>query len=264
MQVQTASERLSSGQRIRKAADDSASLAIADHLRATTRLANIAIRNTNDAISVTSMASSGLSGITGILIRMAELAEQSANGTLTNTQRSALSLEFTALGSEITRIAQTTKFNDISLLSNSRSIVFQVGIDSSSLSRIAFSGASGTIENLKIGINDALTYSIIANDSISSQFAARTALDAVRNAIDLVANEQAGIGANESRLNKAVNILESLSTNSAEAEDKIRNADVAREISELVRNQILQNLQSFILSQANQEPRLALTLLQGV
>jgi flagellin len=110
-------ERLSSGLRIVRASDDAAGLAIADSLRADQRIASVAIRNANDGVSLISIADGALSEIGNVLTRMAELAEQSANGTLSVTQRSALSSEFVALSSEIQRIAETTEFNGLALLS---------------------------------------------------------------------------------------------------------------------------------------------------
>jgi flagellin len=124
-------EKLSSGQRINKASDDAAGLAIADSLRADQRLASVAIRNANDGVSVVAIADGALAQISAVLTRMAELAEQSANGVFSNDQRSALQNEFVALGSEIQRIADTTTFNGVKLLSGTSSITLQIGLDNS-------------------------------------------------------------------------------------------------------------------------------------
>ena len=120
-------ERLSSGQRINKASDDAAGLAIADSLKADQRVASVAIRNANDGISTIAIADAALGQIGEVLTRMAELSEQSANGTFSTEQRSALANEFIALGSEIERIAVTTNFNGVTLLSGTSNIVLQVG-----------------------------------------------------------------------------------------------------------------------------------------
>ena len=128
-------ERLSSGQRINKASDDAAGLAIADSLRADQRVAQVAVRNANDGISTVAIADGALSEIGNVLSRLAELSEQSANGTFSTTQRSALQNEFSALGSEVERIAVTTKFNGVNLLSGGNAIVLQVGFNSGSTSR---------------------------------------------------------------------------------------------------------------------------------
>ena len=117
LQLQKTFERLSSGLRIVRAADDSAGLAIADSLRADQRIASVAIRNANDGISLVSIADGALAEVGNVLSRMAELSEQSANGVLTTTQRSALQNEFSALASEIERISVITEFNGLKLLS---------------------------------------------------------------------------------------------------------------------------------------------------
>ena len=122
-------EKLSSGQRINKASDDAAGLAIADSLRADQRISTVAIRNANDGISTIAIADGALGQIGNVLSRLAELAEQSANGVYSTTQRSALQNEFTALGSEIERIAVTTVFNGVRLLSGAASIILQVGFN---------------------------------------------------------------------------------------------------------------------------------------
>ena len=119
-QLSSVFERLSSGQRINKASDDAAGLAIADSLRADQRIATVAIRNANDGISTIAIADSALGQIGNVLSRLAELAEQSANGVYSTSQRSALSNEFVALASEIERIATTTEFNGVTLLSGAR------------------------------------------------------------------------------------------------------------------------------------------------
>ncbi|HQH28077.1 MAG TPA: flagellin FliC, partial [Oligoflexia bacterium] len=114
--LRTSYARLSSGLRITRAADDAAGLAIAEQLRADSRVASVAIRNANDGISVIAVTDGAINEITSALVRMAELAEQSANGVYSNDQRSALQLEFASVGSEIERIAQITEFNGMNLL----------------------------------------------------------------------------------------------------------------------------------------------------
>src|SRR5215510_12488757 len=126
-QLRQSFERLSSGLRIVRAKDDAAGLAIADALRADGRIATVAIRNANDGISLVTIADGALDQMSSVLTRMAELAEQSANGIFANSQRSALQLEFNALGSEIQRIALTTTFNGLSLLSGGATVSLQVG-----------------------------------------------------------------------------------------------------------------------------------------
>ena len=257
-------ERLSSGLRINSASDDPAGLALADGLRADAALASVAIRNANDGISVTSIADAALSEIGNILTRMAELAEQSANGVFTTTQRSALSLEFLALGSEIERIAVTTEFNDRSLLSNSSSISLQVGFDGTANSSITITGVLGTLSSLGLASSgsSALSYSINASTDLNAQTASQLALDAVNAAITSLSTVRGQIGAAESRLNYAINSLAASRDNFIEAESRIRDADVAQEVDEMVRLQVLQQASAAVLAQANQQPGVALSLLQ--
>ena len=166
-------ERLSSGLRINKASDDPAGLVLADSLHNDAIVAGAAIRNTNDGISMTSIMEGALNEIGNILSRMSELATESANGIYTNTQRSALSYEFVALGSEIERIAATTTFNDINLLKNSRDVTLQVGLDETTNSQITITGIQGTLQALGIGdAGGALTKSIIWTSEVGSQGAA--------------------------------------------------------------------------------------------
>lgn len=262
-QLSNTYERLSSGQRINRASDDAAGLAIADSLRADQRVASVAIRNANDGISTIAIADSALSQIGNVLSRLAELAEQSANGVFSTTQRSALANEFVALGSEIERIAVTTVFNGVRLLSGSGSVTLQVGFDSQSTSQISYNGVQGTLAALGLAANNtsALTYSINGATEALGQSASRLALDAVNAAIQSLASTRGILGATESRLNVAINNLSVARENFASAESRIRDVDVAAEAAELTRLGILQQAGAAVLAQANQQPALALTLL---
>ena len=161
--LSTVYERLSSGQRINTASDDAAGLSIADALRGRSRVATAAIRNVNDGLSLAAIADGALASITNVLQRMAELAEQSANGVYRNTQRSALQNEFSALGSEIERIANTTLFNNLSLLSGGNAVALQVGFDSSANSQITIPGVQGTLSSILLAASGSsqLSYSVI-------------------------------------------------------------------------------------------------------
>lgn len=256
-------QKLSSGQRINKAADDAAGLAIADSLKADQRIASVAIRNANDGISTIAIADAALGEIGDVLSRLAELSEQSANGVYSTSQRSALNNEFEALGSEIERIAVTTEFNGVTLLSGSSSVVLQVGFDSASTSQISFTGVQGTLAALGLaGANlSALTYSINGATTTLAQSASRLALDAVNGAIQSLASQRGTLGATESRLNVAINNITVARENFASAESQIRDTDVAAQAAELTRLGILQQAGSAVLAQANQQPQLALSLL---
>ena len=257
-------ERLSSGQRINRASDDAAGLAIADTLRADQRVATVAIRNANDGISTIAIADSALGQISGVLQRMAELAEQSANGVYSTSQRSALGNEFLALASEIERIAVTTEFNGVRLLSGGSTLTLQVGFSSASTSQISFSGVQGTLAALGLATanSSALSYSINGATIAEGQDASKSALDAVRTAIQSLASTRGTLGATESRLQVTINNLAVARENFAAAESRIRDVDVAGEAAELTRLNILQQAGAAVLAQANQQPSLALSLLR--
>ena len=261
-------EKLSSGQRINRASDDAAGLAIADSLKADQRVATVAIRNANDGISTISIADSALGEVGNVLSRLAELAEQSANGVFTATQRSALANEFVALGSEIERIATVTKFNGVVLLSGTATTTLQVGFNSSSTSQISFAGVQGTLQALGLARNgqSAMSYSIVDSQmsprDANAQSAARLALDAIQGAISSLAQSRGTLGAVQSRLEVAINTLAEARENFAAAESRIRDVDVASEAAELTRLGILQRAGAAVLAQANQQPSLALSLLQ--
>lgn len=257
--------RLSSGLRITRAADDAAGLAIAEQLKSDQRVASVAIRNANDGISIISITDGAMGQITNSLSRLAELAEQSANGVYDTTQRSALQLEFDAVSSEIQRIAETTEFNGLRLLTQSNQVVFQVGFDGYSNSQISFNGVMATLQavGLHSGGTAALTYSINDTTSLRAQEASRSALNAVQLAIDSLTRSRGTLGSAESRLNIAIENLQVARENLAAAESRIRDVDVAFEAAELTRLNILQQAATSVLAQANQQPQLALTLLQG-
>jgi flagellin len=259
----TAFERLSSGLRINRAKDDAAGLSIAESLKADAKVASVAIRNANDGISVINIADQAIGQISNVLSRLAELAEQSANGIFSNMQRSALSNEFMALTSEIERIAFTTEFNRLKLLSGTGTVIFQVGFDGTSTSRVGYTGVSGTLQSL--GLANAgsshVIYSILAGTDELSQSASRVALDAIQGAITSVTRNRGTLGAAESRLEVTISNLQVARENFLAAESRIRDVDVAGEAAELTRLNILQQAGAAVLAQANQQPSLALQLL---
>lgn len=262
--VNTAYERLSSGLRINRAKDDAAGLAIAENLRADGRVASVAIRNANDGISIISIADQAIGQIGNVLSRLAELAEQSANGVYSNTQRSALSNEFTALTSEIERIAVATEFNGLKLLSGGGEVVFQVGFNGSSLSQVSYTGVAASLQSLGLANagSSVVLYSINDSSDLASQSASRIALDAINAAITSVNRNRGTLGAAESRLEITIANLQVARENFKAAESRIRDVDVAQESAELTRLNILQQAGASILAQANSQPQLALQLLR--
>jgi len=255
-------ERLASGLRINKASDDPAGLALADKLHADTSSLTVAIRNGNDGLSLAATADAGLEEINQLLTRMSELANQSSNSIYTNAQRSAMASEFSALGSEIERLSVTTTFNALPLLSNSSNVSIQIGIDSSSNSRISFAGVLGTLNSLGLGTTGgALNYSILGTTVDASVTASRLALTALSTAIDTVGSQRGQVGAFQSRLQYAIEAVTQDRDVKLAAESRIRDADVATEVANLVRLQVLQQAQSAILAAANQQPAVVLKLL---
>lgn len=255
--------KLSSGYRINRGADDAAGLAIAESLKAQSRIAGQAIRNTNDGISTIAIADGALGEVANILSRLAELASQSANGTLSTTQRSVVSNEFIALSSEIERIAAVTEFNGIKLLSGTNAITIQVGTGSGVSSQIGYTNRLATLAGIGLGnAAGALIYSINGATDDQAATAARYALDAVYAAIFSVGASRGVLGGIESRLSTAIANLGVARENLIAAESRIRDVDVAEEAANLTRLNILQQAGTAVLAQANTLPALALQLLR--
>ena len=261
--LSTSYQRLSSGLRINRASDDAAGLAIAENLKAGSSTATVAMRNANDGISVITIADQAVNQISNVLNRMAELATQSSNGVIDNTQRSALQNEFTALASEIERIAVTTKFNGLALLDGQKDISFQIGFDGSSTSQLTYGSVDVRLAGMGLAQtgSSSATFSIIGNNEIDAQGAARSALDAIQVALTSVNQKRGGLGALENRLEVTINNLQVARENFKAAESRIRDVDVATEAAELTRLNILQQAGAAVLAQANQVPQLALQLL---
>lgn len=258
-------QRLSSGQRINRASDDAAGLAIAESLRINQRVAAVAIRNAQDGISAIAVTDGALSSMTQVLGRLAELAQQAGNGSYSQVQRSALQAEFQTLGSEIERIAVTTTYNGVSLLSGTNQIAFQVGFDQTSVSQISLDANGGaTLQKLGLAAtgSSALTYSLSGTDAASSQSAAREALAAINGAVTSLNVLRGSLGTVEARLNSAITNLSTSRENTMAAEARIMDADIAVEAAELTRLNILQQAGSAVLAQANQQPSLAVQLLR--
>ena len=245
--------RLSSGLRITKASDDAAGLGISETLRAQIRSINQAVRNSNDGISLLQVADGGAANIGNLLSRLRELASQSASGILGSNERSFLDQEFVALRSEIDRISTVTEFNGTKLLSGSgnQSLSIQIGFRSSAN------------DTLSLSLNDLDTAALnLTSTNVSTSQSALTALSNIDSAISAVASARANIGSLQNRIDAAVSNLEVASENITAAESRIRDADVAFETSQFVRNQILVSAGVSILAQANTLPQQALSLLQ--
>ncbi len=251
--LRTSLARLSSGVRINDAVDDAAGLSIADKLQRDVRVAGQAIRNANDGISALAIGEKALGNVTTTLVRLSELASQSATGTITNTQRSAIQQEFSQLLSEITRISNTTTFNGVNLLSSGTTVSVQVGLDGTTNSRIDFTTVDGSLSGIFSG------QTAIAADTASN---AQSALGILTSAIATITQTRGTLGAFQSRLVTSIANLRVARENFSAAESRIRDTDVAVETANLTRAQILQQAGVAVLAQANQQPQLALNLLR--
>ncbi len=250
--LQRSVERLSSGLRITRAADDAAGLGLSESLRAQIRSINQATRNASDGISLTQIADGAASVIGSLLARMRELASQSSSGTVGATERSYIDQEFLALRSEIDRIAQTTEFNGQALTSGT-TISFSITIGFRS-------GANNT---LSLDLNDLQTSSLgLSGVNVSTSTNGASALVNIDNAISAVATARAEYGSLQNRLEAAISNLQVTSENITAAESRIRDADIAYETSVFTKNQILVQAGISVLAQANTLPQQALALLQ--
>ena len=249
--LQNSLQRLSSGLRITRASDDAAGLAISENFRAEVRGLTQASRNANDGISLLQVAEGALNETSGLLVRMRELAVQSANGTLGSTERNTINDEFQDLASEITRIANVTSFIGIWILNTSGSITFQVGSEGTSSDTISVSGVQATATAVGIG----------TSVSVSTASGATGALGTLDSAISTVASLRAGFGTVQNRLESTIRSLAVAIENTASAESQIRDVDFASETAELTRSQVLQQAGVSILAQANVSTQSALALL---
>jgi flagellin len=237
-------ERLSSGLRINKAADDAAGLGISEKMRSQIRGLAQAQRNIQDGVSMVQTAEGNLDEVHSILQRVRELAVQYRNGSLSAAGKGAIQSEVDQLSQEITRIGNAAVFNGVSLLSGTSSVTFQVGANDNETIAISFS-------NLATAVGSA--YSNMATASLA-------AIDA---AVDAVSAMRSGLGAVQNRLEHALSVTGVYQENLTSAESRIRDVDMAEEMVTLTKNQILQQAGTAMLAQANQAPQSVLSLLRG-
>jgi len=252
--LQKSLQRLSSGLRITRAADDAAGLAISEGFRADVRSIAQAQRNANDGISLLQVGEGALNEVSGILIRQRELAIQAANGTLGSSERDTINNEYQDLTSEINRIAAVTQFNGTTILASGASIDFQIGVDDGTDNRITIASVDARSSAIGIG-------SSAAGGAVNSITNARTALANLDSAISQVASLRATFGTVQNRLESAIRSLAVAQENTAAAESRIRDVDFASETAELTRNQVLQQAGISVLAQANVSTQSALSLL---
>ena len=247
-------QRISSGLRVSKAADDAAGLGVAENLKVAAKSAKVAQRNVGDGVSMIAVAEGASSEVGNILGRMRELAVQSASETLGDDERAYVQDEFTALSAEVDRIANVTEFNGKKLTDGSSTTVgVQVGINATADDQVSIT--LGDLSAATLGVD---TGSV----DMSTSGGATSAITVIDDAISMVSGYRSDYGAAENRLGSALNSLESFTENTMAAESAIRDADFGYETSEMSKNQILQQAGTAILAQAKSVNQGALQLLQ--
>jgi len=252
--------RVASGIRVQKSSDDGGALSLSVSLRSDTRALQQAENNTNDGQSLVSTAEGGLNEISTITVRLKELAQQAATGTIGNSERQTLQLEFKQLTNEIDRIANSTEFNGQNLLNGDLSaaatnqVFIQIGTDSSTDSRF----------NLNQRLNiDAVNASQLGLDTvnISTQSGAVAAVDTVTAAVDQISKTRASVAAVQLQIGHAISNLSVAVENMTQAESTVRDADLGQELTKLTKQALLVQSGTAMVSQANLNPQAALLLL---
>ena len=253
-----AMEKLSSGLRINRAGDDAAGLAISEKMRGQIRGLDQASRNAQDGISLIQTAEGALNETTNILQRMRELSVQAANDTNATTDRVAIRTELTALQDEITRIADTTKFNGKNLINSAASkgsaLNIQVGANSGEGIKITLANMAASV----IGV----TTTLVSNISAGSSTDANKLTTAIDNALVKVSTQRAKFGAIQNRLEHTIKNVDNTSENLQAAESRVRDVDMAKEMMNYSKNNILNQAAQSMLAQANQQPQNVLNLLR--
>ena len=248
-------EKLSSGFKINRAGDDAAGLAISEKMRAQIKGLETAQANANDGISLIQTAEGALTEVHSMLNRMTELATKSANGTMQDdVDRDALQSEFTSLNLEIDRISSATNFNGITLLNGdltTTALTLQVGDTSATFQQVEVEVGDMSASGLGISLVD-----------LGSQTGAAAALAKIKTAINTVSTNRANLGAVQNRLEHTVNNLSVTTENMTAAESRIRDVDMAKEMMNFTKNNILSQAAQAMLAQANQQPQGVLQLLR--
>ena len=246
--------KMAAGERITRASDDAAGLAISENIKSKIRSKRQANRNANDAISMIQTTESGLNEIANILIRLRELAIQSSSDTVGKTERAFSDIEFQQLKEEIDRISKVSEFNGIPLLDGGGGIMeFQVGLGNDPvLDRLRYNA-----EEMDAGLS-ALS---LVSDSVLTKEDSRSSLERLDNALVRVNGMRASLGAMQNRLSSTISNLEISTESLAAANSRIRDVDVASETADMAKNNILVQAGTAVLSQANQYPQYALKLL---
>ena len=264
-------EKLSSGYRINRAADDAAGLSISEKMRSQIRGLDKASSNAQDGISAVQVAEGALNETHSILQRMNELATQAANSTNTTADRNAIQSEINQLTSEIDRIQSTTQFNTMNLIDGSftgknlqvgslsgQSIVLSIG----NMNASSLFGNGNATSSLQVGNTTQAQGAYNTKLSVSDFSAAGTAMSAIQSAIEKVSNQRSDLGAVQNRLEHTIANLDTASENTSAAESRIRDTDMAKEMVTYSKNNILAQAGQSMLAQANQSTQGVLSLLQ--
>lgn len=249
-------EKLSSGQRINRAGDDAAGLAISENLKAQIKGLGQAERNAEDGISLVQIAEGALGEVSNILIRLRELGVQAASDTIGVTERKFLNVEFEQLTSEVDRIANSTEFNRVPLLNGTGAVFdIQIGTRNDPISdRLTFDASSADVNVAALGLNLA---------SVSDKISAQNSLTSIDQAIISVSGIRADFGALQNRLQSTVNNIQTSVENLAAANSRVRDTDIAAETAELTKQNILMTAGTSVLAQANSSTNNALSLIQA-
>jgi flagellin len=253
-QLSSSLQKLSSGMRINSAADDAAGLGISVNLESDVGSYTQASRNANDGISVAQTAEGALNQTSNIITRLRELAMESASDGISDTQRKYVQTEATQLTSEVDRIAQDTTYNGASLLNSaSGTLHFQVGI-----------GSSSTNDRISVNTLDATSATLLGSAALdfASASGAVAALSKLDSALNTISDDRSNLGAISNRLSSAASTISTISENLSAADSRIRDVDVAAETSNMSRLNVLSQAGVSVLAQANQQPQIALKLLQ--
>ena len=253
-QMSKSLEKLSSGFRINRAADDAAGLAISEGLRSQVGGLKVAARNAQDGISVVQTTEGALTEVHSILQRVRDLAVQGANDSNSAEARTNIETEITSLGDELTRIADSTNFNGIKLLDGTNTeLVFQVGADGATIGN---STITVTLDDVKTTIAD------ISALKVTDNATAQASVDTIDTAIKAISTTRANLGAYQNRFEHTINNLNVAVENLSASESRIRDTDMASEMMNFTRSQILSQAGTAMLAQANQASQGVLSLLR--
>lgn len=253
-------QRLSTGYRINKAADDAAGLTISESLRSQARGATVASQNAQAGVNLLQTAEGDLGIIQDNLQRIRDLAVQAANDTNGTSERNAIQAEVQQRTDEINRIAKASKFNSISLLDGNGTVKLQIGSNSEA-STNSINVTGGTVNPLASASSTSLGCNITAGTTFATSSAAAAYIDKIDTAIATVSERRSTIGSVQNRLDSAIESLSVKYENMSASESRIRDVDVSKEAASLTKYQILQQASAQLLAQANQSPQVALTLI---